>query len=178
VAVLLGIFASAGTAGAADIELAFEGGAATTPEPSRVNPVGASVGGRVGVSFLGGFYVGASVMSSWFDVSSPGPAPPSSLSVLTLGGDLGYGVAVRDWLTLRPQLGLGMAIIGGPVVMVGGEPRGTWGLALYVEPGLAALFTPGPGPVFLGADASVLVLDLTPGYQPSVTLHGELGVKF
>ncbi len=64
VAVLLGLFASAGTAGAADFELAFAGGAATTPESSRVNPVGASVGGRVGVSFLGGFYVGASVASA------------------------------------------------------------------------------------------------------------------
>ncbi len=175
VAALLGVFASASPARAADLELAFMGGAATTPEPSGVSPVGASVGGRVGVSFSG-FYVGASAMNSWFQAT--GPAASSSSSVLTLGGEVGYGFAVREWLTLRPQFGLGMAIVEGPVEMDGGEPRQSLGLALYVEPGLAALFSPGPGPVFVGVDASVLVLDLSPGYQPSVTLHGELGVRF
>jgi hypothetical protein len=48
VATLLGTLASAAPARAADIELAFKGGAASTPRPSGVNPIGASVGDRLG----------------------------------------------------------------------------------------------------------------------------------
>jgi len=142
------------------------------------------VGGRAGVSFLGGVYVGGSVMyylggSTTGDqtVDTTNATMPAhstySISTTTLlyGGEVGYGAKLLDFLTLRPQLGIGNATFASSPS--GNSPNNS---NLYLEPGLTALL--GFGLLYVGADVGVL---LFPGADESLaafSLHAQAGLRF
>ncbi len=108
--------------GPVDIEVGARAGYATNPSNGSLNPLGVGVGGRAGIAFLGGVYLGGSVMyylggSTTGDqtvdtTSSTMPTHSTytiSTSTLMIGGELGYGMKLLELLTIRPQMGLGNA---------------------------------------------------------------------
>jgi hypothetical protein len=167
--------------GPVDLEVGAKVGGATNPvSGSAINPLGFGVGGRAGLAFLGGIYVGGNIM--YYIGGSQTESPPASngaasssvsLSVNTLmyGGELGYGLKILDLLTIRPQVGLGNANI---TASVGGVSASSG--YVYVEPGVTGLI--GLGLLFVGADANVLLLPTLSSNQAAFSIHGQIGVQF
>jgi hypothetical protein len=170
--------------GPVDIEVGARAGYATNPSNGSLNPLGVGVGGRAGVSFLGGVYLGGSAMY-YLGGSSTGvnttdttnsAMPTHSTYTLTtttlmVGGEVGYGLKVLDLLTIRPQMGAGNATFS-----TSAAGSTTSQNNLYLEPGVTALV--GFGLLYAGADANVLFF---PGADESLaafSLHAQVGVRF
>ncbi|HEY5240792.1 MAG TPA: autotransporter outer membrane beta-barrel domain-containing protein [Polyangiaceae bacterium] len=160
-----------------DVEVGLKGGFATSPLSSGPNPVGGGLGARAGVAFLGGFYVGGSVVNYFFGSTTSSTASYSTTSFM-LGGEAGYGFTVRSRLILRPQVGLGLALVG--TTASGGaaavEDKSTGEGYVYVEPGVTALVM--LGLVFVGADATFVLFFPEQQSHAAFTMHGQVGVRF
>jgi len=170
--------------GPVDLEAGAKVGYATSPvSGGGTNPLGFGVGGRAGLAFLGGIYLGGNIMY-YLGGSTNEPVPVSggaqnvsassvSLSTNTLmyGGEVGYGIKILDLLTIRPQVGLGNATFS----VSGGGYSGSSSY-YYLEPGVTGLI--GLGLLYVGADANVLVLPSAPNSQAAFSLHAQIGVKF
>lgn len=180
--------------GPVDIEIAGKAGYGTNPSTeatlngqSAFNELGAGLGGRAGVSvfgFYGGvnvvnYFGGSALLPCTAPAGSPAMCPPSSGHVLMYGGELGYGYKISI-VTIRPQIGVGSAVLFG-------TPPSTSGL--YLEPGVTGLVLFGDAHVvFVGVDANLALFpnrsSITPGGSSSssvadaFTVHGQLGVKF
>jgi hypothetical protein len=169
--------------GPVDIEVGARAGYATNPSNGSLNPLGVGVGGRAGLAFLGGVYLGGSVMyylggsttgDSLDTTSSASPTHSTytiSTNTLLIGGELGYGLKLLDLLTIRPQMGAGNATFS-----TSAAGSSTSHSNLYLEPGVTGLV--GLGLFFVGADANVLFF---PGADESLaafSLHAQAGVQF
>ncbi len=164
--------------GPVDLEVGAKVGYATSPASGGgTNPLGFGLGGRAGIAFLGGIYVGGNIMYYFGGSENVAPpcnagascvSPPSiSVNTLMYGGELGYGIKILDLLTIRPQVGLGNATFS-----AGGESSSYY----YLEPGVTGLV--GLGLLYVGADANLLVLPSLPSNEVAVSLHAQVGVKF
>jgi hypothetical protein len=168
--------------GPVDLEAGAKVGYATSPvSGGGTNPLGFGVGGRAGLAFLGGIYLGGNIMY-YLGGSTNVPAPNGgvvtsagsvsvSTNTLMYGGELGYGIKILDLLTIRPQVGLGNATFS-----VSGGGQSASSSYYYLEPGVTGLI--GLGLLYVGADANVLVLPSLPSSQAAFTLHAQIGVKF
>ncbi len=192
--------------GPVDVEIGAMVGGGTTPSvqgnstiagygfgATLPNPLGFGVGGRAGVR-LDHLYVGVEGMDYF---GSSNNAYGVSASSYLLGVDLGGSFEVSI-VTIRPLVG-----IGGFTEMVGGLPlpsapsgeSASGNLSssqsytmVYLQPGITGLIP--LGPLYVGADANVLLLTSLPT-QPSssgsnagselgiaLTLHAQIGVRF
>jgi len=180
----LGVTRDAHALDAVDIEIAAKAGFATNPSSipnlNPPNPLGFGLGGRAGLAFKGGLYLGGNLMDyftgsqSETNVTCGGTnacAPISasaSIHVLMYGAEMGYGIKLFDLLTVRPQLGFGNAAFS-----ESGSPSTTiW----YLEPGVTGLVD--LGHLILGADVNMLVFPNTNYDQGALSLHAQVGVKF
>jgi hypothetical protein len=146
------------------------------------NPLGFGLGARGGVDIMG-FYGGVSFMyylGSSQDIEADGISASVSQHTLMYGLELGYGVTLLDILTIRPQIGIGNATFsvsgsgsGGGVDVSGGSSSTS---NLYLEPGVTGLI--GLGLWYVGADANVLFFPGLDNSKASVSIHGQVGVKF
>ena len=177
---LLAFAGDAHALGPVDLEVGAKVGGATNPVSGSgaTNPLGFGVGGRAGLAFLGGIYVGGNIMYYFGGSQNEnlvGAAGNSSVSVsfntLMYGGELGYGIKILDLLTIRPQVGLGNANI---TASAAGQSNSSG--YVYVEPGVTGLI--GLGLLFVGADANVLLLPTLSGNQAAFSIHGQIGVQF
>jgi hypothetical protein len=179
-AVVAAIAASSNIAGADGVvvsgELALEGGFATRPD-TRDASLGPGGGIRAGVT-LSGFYVGARLFS--YSYGSAGAIDDYATStMLMLGGDVGFGFGLGDRWILRPQVGVGMALIEseGHVDSGGSYSESGLGGGLYIEPGLAVLCL--LGHAFVGADVNGFTFTPnTNDLRPVFATHLQLGVRF
>jgi hypothetical protein len=167
----LGILSTAGSAhalGPVDLEVGVKAGVGTNPDSGggAINPLGFGLGGRAGLAFLGGIYLGGNVMY-YLGGSDNG----TSVHTLMYGGEAGYGFKLLDLLTIRPQVGLGNATFTASAGSVSLSNSN-----LYVEPGVTALVS--FGLLFVGADANLLVFPGLNNSQAAFTLHGQVGVTF
>src|SRR5258708_37726934 len=97
------------------------------------------------------------------------------------GVEAGYGGKLFELLTLRAHLGIGN--YGETVdVKTSIVSASTTNNSLYLEPAVVA-FLP-MGPIFIGADAGILVLPsrtyapTQSDFEGAFTLHAQLGLKF
>lgn len=165
------------------IEVAAKGGYTTNPASTdnsgQPNLLGLGFGGRAGLAFKGGLYLGADVIDypggslSEFTVGNAGSVVHNTQSysthVLMYGAEVGYGMRLVDMLILRPTLGFGDA-----TVSVSGQPPSStyW----YLQPGVTALVD--FGLVFAGPDVSMLILSNTNYDQAAFVFDAQVGVKF
>ncbi len=187
--------------GPVDIEVGAMVGAGTTPSVqgtstlggSVPNPLGFGVGGRAGLR-LDHLYVGVAGMY-YFGSSSTdyGVSASSYLYGVDLGGSFEVSI-----VTIRPLVGIGgfTEMVSGlplPSQPAGGSASGSLSSSqsytmLYLQPGITGLIP--LGPLYVGADANVLLLTSLPT-QPSssgsnagnelgiaLTLHAQVGVRF
>jgi hypothetical protein len=180
--------------GPVDLEVGARAGFATSPVSSSnggsgPNPLGFGVGARGGVSFLG-IYGGISIIyyfGSSDNVSVPGIpgiTPGESVSVsrhtLMYGIEAGYGFTLVDVLTIRPQIGIGNASLGGSVSgsgIVNTNASAGNESSLYIEPGITGLVSLGSW--YVGADANLLFFTgLTENSTTAFSFHGQIGLKF
>jgi len=167
--------------GPVDLEVGAKVGYATNPSSvsGATNPLGFGLGGRAGLAFLGGIYLGGNIMyylggSQSLPTETATGAPSStSVSVNTLmyGGELGYGFKILDLLTIRPQVGIGNATFS---ESGGGQSQSTsnW----YLEPGVTGLI--GLGLLYVGADVNALLFPGLANTNAAFSLHAQIGVKF
>ena len=184
----LAVPAEAHALGPVDLEIAAKGGYAGNPGSGDPNPLGVGIGGRAGVSFLGGIYGGINLLYYFGGSSTPLPGTSASVHSLLYGIEAGYGLTLVDILTLRAQLGVGNITVSnslsGPPLPGNVTVAGSGSVNnLYLEPGITAML--GFGLYFIGADANLLVLpgieknsDGSSSTETAFTLHGQVGVKF
>jgi hypothetical protein len=162
--------------GPVDLEVGAKVGGATNPSSlsGATNPLGFGLGGRAGLAFLGGIYLGGNIMY-YFGGSQNENIGTSSVSAsvntLMYGGELGYGIKILDLLTIRPQVGIGNATFNSSVDGQSGSTS-NW----YLEPGVTGLI--GLGLFFVGADANALFFPGLSNSQAAFSIHAQLGVKF
>ncbi len=171
--------------GPVGIEIAALGGGGGNPVDGISNPLGGGIGGRVGATFRR-IYAGARV-----DYYFGGAGWNSGL----MGGELGYGITLLDFLTLRPQLGVGqfqLVMGAGPVCCT---PSVAQRSALYLQPGVLAMAK--FSLFFVGVDANILLMPAGPvlmqsgqpgapvlhsagssAFDVALTGHLQLGVAF
>ena len=144
-------------------EAAARAGYLSTPIRGGVNPFGTSLGARVGVD-VGPVYVGASLLDCM-----GGSDSGATDRALLPGIEVGFSAHISQYLTLRPMVGLGDAILthtepgtpgttgsapdvvtsaSGTVTSEGGtsgtsgtSPTTTTVKNIYVQPQLSAVFT-------------------------------------
>jgi hypothetical protein len=176
--------------GPLSIEVAAKGGYGTAPDSSAsINPLGATIGGRAGVSILGlyggidgEYFFGGSQTTA--GVTGHGHADK-------YGVQLGYNLGV-PFITVRPQVGLGnftvtastdAATVAGVAFPAFSKDYSSF----YVEPGVVGIIS--FGMFFVAADANALLItsyptgtdmngNTTTGFKASFTAHGQLGVSF
>jgi hypothetical protein len=182
---ILAVARDAHALGPIDLEVGAKVGYATNPVSVAgvTNPLGLGLGGRAGIAFLGGIYLGGNIMyylggstnepGGICNAGSPVSCGGVSVSTNTLmyGGELGYGFKLLDLLTIRPQVGIGNATFSSSG---GGASASTsnW----YLEPGVTGLV--GLGLLFVGADANALFFPGLNNSQAAFSIHGQVGVKF
>jgi len=180
--VALSMERSAHALGPVDVEVAAKGGFATSPlsGTDAGNPLGLGLGGRAGIVLDESFYLGGSVLyyftgsENELVTSNAGGSTLThttqsvSTQVLMYGAEMGYGIDLTDFLTLRPQVGFGDATFS---QSGGGASTTTW----YLEPGLAGLVP--FGKLLVGADVDMLLLSVS---QPEVAFvfDAQVGLKF
>jgi hypothetical protein len=151
--------------GPVDIEVGAKVGVASNPVSSQEgvsepNPLGFGVGARGGVDILG-FYGGVNFMyylGSSTDVTVGSATASASEHTVMYGLELGYGVTLLDLLTIEAA---------------GGSTSTS---NLYIEPGVTGLV--GLGLWYVGADANILFFPGLDNSKASVTIHGQIGIKF
>ena len=168
--------------GPVDLELAAKAGGATPPGGHSPSPLGFGLGARAGVAIFG-LYGGLSIIN-YFGESQGTQALPgvtTSVHALMYGVEAGYGGKLFELLTLRAQLGVGNYGETVDLKTSAGSTSAT-NNGLYLEPAVVALLP--LGPIFIGADAGVLLLPsrtYAPNqtdFEGAFTLHAQLGVKF
>jgi len=179
--VALSMERSARALGPFDVEVAARGGFATSPlsgtDPG--NPLGLGLGGRAGIVFDESFYLGGSVVyyftgneNELNTTVSGGSIAHTTQSVTTrvlmYGAEMGYGIDLTDFLTLRPQVGFGDATFSQSGAS---SSTTTW----YLEPGLAGLVP--LGKLLVGADIDMLLLSV-PQPEVAFVFDAQVGVKF
>ena len=179
----LAIARDAHALGPIDLEVGAKVGGATNPssQSGAPNPLGFGLGGRAGIAFLGGIYLGGNLMYYFGGSANASSLCPSgaaaacgsdnvSFNTLMYGGEVGYGIKILDLLTIRPQVGIGNATF---TESAGGVSTSTsnW----YLEPGVTALV--GLGLLYLGADANALFFPGLSNTQAAFTIHGQIGIK-
>lgn len=180
-------------------EIGARSGYATVPIRGGVNPFGLGIGGRLGFN-VSGVYFGAGAMDF-----TGGTDVGATDQTWIFGGELGYNFRVGPHFTLRPQLGVGDALLthtepppprgshvdvittaSGSVVGGGGGALGgatTSVNNLYLQPGLTALLA--TTNYFCGVSFGPLIV---PGilYGPapaqrttwiSYTVEGQVGFR-
>ncbi|HEY3821073.1 MAG TPA: hypothetical protein VGL81_28105 [Polyangiaceae bacterium] len=166
------------------LEVAAQAGFGTGVE----TPPAPAVGARAGAS-IASLYFGVAVVE-YFGSTKPtapptnGPGAPTSSTSASLGVDdllygiaLGYDIKPLAPLTLRPQVGAGLARVSCSDHWCGGDVSYP-----YVEPGATVLLALGKY-VFVGVDVNLLVVAVQSAFTPknapaSLTMHGQLGVRF
>ena len=138
------------------------------------NPWGLGFGARggynIGQIFLGArfvFYLGESQ-----DITTPfGATISSDVNIWELGIEGGYDLAAGDALTIRPELGIGLASIN---VSVSGASDST--TKLYFAPGASILYDVSDS-IFLGVDArfQIVLADQT---AKGILLLANGGMRF
>ena len=166
------------------VEVGAKVGVATNPLSdqngvSPSTPLGFGVGARGGVDILG-FYGGVNFMyylGSSEDVTVAGQTASFSVHTVMYGLELGYGITLLDLLTIRPQIGFGNATFSAsssvPGLVPGDFPSKSY---LYLEPGVTGLV--GLGLWYVGADANVLFFPGLDNSKASLSIHGQIGIKF
>jgi hypothetical protein len=160
-----------------DLEVAGKLGYATNPATAQgvfdsPNRLGLGLGGRVGLAFKAGPYLGASVVAYPVGSVPEGPfnggGPTHQASMVLCGGEMGYGIKPIDHLTIRPQLGFGDAIPSN------NAPVGItfW----YLQPAVAGLVD--VGMLIVGADLGMLLFANNNYQQAAFTFDAQVGVKF
>jgi hypothetical protein len=171
--------------GPVGVEVGAKVGVASNPSSAPANsivtpsnPLGFGIGARGGVDIMG-FYGGVSLMyylGSSQNIEEDGVSASVSQHTLMYGLELGYGVTLLDILTIRPQIGLGNATFSGSgngISINGGDTSTS---NLYLEPGVTGLI--GLGLWYVGADVNVLFFPGLDNSKASVSIHGQVGVKF
>ncbi len=198
--------------GPLDVEVGAKVGAGSNPVNGGFpNPLGVGAGARAGVSLLG-FYAGVSGMyyfgesGTFKEQYAGGSILSGSVSVQSFlcGGELGYGVRLARFVTLRAQLGLGDDVIfaSGTEYQANRFNNAIFRLPvsgttqyLYLEPGITALIE--VGKLYAGMDVNALILPSGPSMSPptggsssanspfssrsldaAVTVHAQVGVRF
>jgi hypothetical protein len=189
------LVARPGTADDGDhFEIAGRAGYVTPPIHGGVNPFGGGFGARAGF-VLAGFYVGGTVMD--FLGGSDGGATDRALLV---GLEAGYGLHLGSYVTVRPRLDFGDAILthtepGTSVDVISSATSGSSTTSttsgpttrvanVYLQPGVTTLFA--WRHYFLAVDFDVLVVPgITYGPTPaeettwlSYSVSGALGLRF
>jgi hypothetical protein len=146
-------------------EAAGRSGYASAPIRGAVNPFGAGIGARLGFN-ISGVYLGATV-TDYLGGSDVGATDQA----LLFGVELGYSLRLGRYVTLRPQVGLGDAILSHsePVVTPngvdvvtsasgggGGSSVTTQVKNIYLEPGVVGMV--GLGSFIVALRGSILVL--------------------
>jgi hypothetical protein len=199
----IAIVTSAPTAhalGPVDVEVGAKAGSGT---PFKgFSRLGFGFGARAGVVVLEhlyagvdlAYYLGSSTSGLALSPGNQSSGQTYSVAVHTLmyGAEVGWGFELNDIVTLRPQLGVGIATF--PVSTSSGSGSQFSGAAssfapdvetppdnLYLEPGFTGLVALGVW--FVGADANILVFpgqqaETSGGGVPAFTLHVQGGVKF
>lgn len=167
------------------LEIGAKVGYATSPSaiglPNNPNPLGFGFGGRAGLAFKQGLYLGGSIMDypsgnggGLQFVQTGNPNSPTqvvnsvSTHLLMYGADFGYGIKLLDLLVIRPQVGFGDATL-----YPNGESSSTF---WYLEPGVTVLVD--LGLLFVGADANMVMFPNTNYSQAAFTFDAQVGVKF
>jgi hypothetical protein len=183
VAGLLTLFATreAHALGPLDIEIAGKIGYGSNPDSGEgFNRLGFGFSGRAGLALFG-IYAGVNIVDYLGGSGTP-PCPPggpcpapvkSSVHTLMYGGEFGYGFKISI-VTIRPQVGVGSAVVYGP----GGSAS-----SLYLEPGVTGLVA--IGILLVGVDANVAIFPSTTNgegtsssTEEAFTIHGQVGVRF
>jgi len=175
-----------------EVELAGRAGVGTNPSDGSINPLGFGIGARGGLSIIG-IYGGLSLMyytGGSDSVSIPGGSVETSAHSLMYGIEGGFNFRLLDdFLTLRPQLGIGNYNLtgkgSGNVGNLSAEESKTSSY-LYLEPGVVGYVA--FGSLFVGADANILVIpsvdqtgatgQTSSKTYTAFTLHGQVGLKF
>jgi hypothetical protein len=178
--VALSMERSAHALGPVDVEVAARGGFATSPlsGTNAGNPLGLGVGGRAGVVLDETFYLGGSIVYYFTGNENEQSASVAggslvqttqsvSTRVLMYGAEMGYGIDLVEFLTLRPQVGFGDATFS----QSGSASTTTW----YLEPGVAGLVP--FGKLLVGADVDTLLLSV-PQPQVGFVFDAQVGLKF
>jgi hypothetical protein len=167
--------------GPLDIEIAAKVGYGSNPDSGEgANRLGFGVGGRAGLALFG-IYAGVNIVDYLGGSGTP-PCPSgtpcpistnSSVHTLMYGGEFGYGFKISI-VTIRPQIGVGSAVVYGP----GGSAS-----SLYLEPGVTGLVA--IGILLVGVDANVAIFPNTTNgettsssTEEAFTIHGQVGVRF
>lgn len=187
--------------GPVHVEVAGKVGYGTNPGGGDTTPLGAGIGGRAGVEFLGGVYGGLSgiyYLGSGEGVSANannvlGAGQTFGQHALLFGVEGGYGFHLSV-LTIRPQLGLGEATFTDTAHGFDRyeseatiEDSKTY---VYFEPGLTALVN--VGPLIFGLDSTLLLVPSVANEKAgsggvekassktyaAFTTHAEVGVHF
>jgi hypothetical protein len=181
---ILGVTRDAHALGPVDVEVGAKVGYATNPSSVSgvTNPLGFGLGGRAGLAFLGGIYLGGNIMyylggsTSVPGGSTADGATSTGVSVSTntlmYGGEVGYGIKLLDLLTIRPQVGIGNATFTSSVSGGPSQSTSNW----YLEPGVTGLI--GLGLLFVGADVNALFFPGLSNTNAAFSLHGQVGLKF
>ncbi len=185
--VLIGSLASrdALALGPIDVEVASKVGYGVNPASGTPNPFALGFGARAGVVFSN-FYGGLSIV----DYVGSGAGTDFTQSALLYGLEAGFDFSVLGRLTVRPEIGVGDAILTSTYDYYAsgnlGVPDSDYasptssGHHLYLEPGATVLFS--IGNAFVGAGVSVLIIPGTVyGTQTNwaaPTVHAQLGIKF
>jgi len=172
-------------------EAAARSGFASAPIRGAVNPFGAGFGARVGFN-LSRVYLGATIIDyiGGADLAATDQA-------LLFGIEAGYSVPLGSLFTLRPELGIGDAILthNEPITSAADVVTSASGVtsqatsiatevkSLYLQPRAAIMFT--SGHFFASVTGGALVLpSITYGPSPaqattwlSYTLEGEIGFR-
>lgn len=176
--------------GPVDVEVGAKVGGATNPADGST-PLGFGIGARGGVSifhFYGGLnvmhYFGSSVDTA--TTTLPSSSSKENRSTTLYGIEAGYSITAIPVVTIRPQIGVGNAHLAATFkqLAVSGSGLSVNGSTdnLYIQPGVTAIIP--LGVVYVGADASVLILPnvgQSTGNSKtyaSLAIGGQVGVRF
>lgn len=144
-----------------------------------LNPYGIGFGVRGGYS-LDALYLGARFMfflGESEDVTIAGETIEMSSNLMTIGAEVGYDLELSDrGITLRPEIGLGLALSSGEGADTAGNMVDTSSTDFYVAPGASLLFCLGTN-VFTGLNVQVPIV-FAEELGTGLTLLGILGLRF
>jgi len=169
--------------GPLDFEAGLKAGGGTPLFSGEPNGLGFGLGGRAGLSFLGGYYAGVNFMYYFGEngnVTLPsGTSVSASEHSILYGIEGGYGIKILDLLTIRGVLGLGN-------FTVSYTGSGDQSLSnFYLQPSLVAFL--GIGSFYIGGDIGALILpgmgdpnnpNASSTWATAMTADGQLGVRF
>lgn len=157
--------------GPVDLEAAAKIGFGTNPYPSPPTPGGIGLGGRAGVTILGGLYLGVSFIHYF-----GGSEGENDYSSTLIGAELGYTIGLIPLVRIRPQLGIGNYHLS----RSSDNDQINAGLIsdsrLYLEPGVVVVAPIGKF-FIVGGDVNGLVLPSSPA-RAALTFHLQGGVTF